>query len=175
MRYVLGFVCVLALGLMGCSETADAGPIKSGLWLGGDPASNTNGEPFDTGWAICFFVNEEGTALTPSTECDIDGNDDEAYSLEISWKNDVGGDEDGEPCNTDDWAAWWGDEFGITANVPIEDGSFFINMGQGGNIEGTLDGDTATGTAGVQFHTGLNFGWCALALDGGWTASPVME
>ena len=66
------------------------GSIKSGLWLGGNPASNTDGTPFDTGWAICFYVNETGTALTPSTDCDIDGNDDEAYVLELSWKNDVG-------------------------------------------------------------------------------------
>ena len=87
MRILFGFICVLALGVMGCGETTGTGgsggtagsggsggsAITPGLWLGGDPASNTDGNPFDTGWAICFHVNEDGTALTPSPDCDIDG------------------------------------------------------------------------------------------------------
>jgi hypothetical protein len=39
MRYLFGFICVLALGVMGCGETAgtggDAVPIKSGLTAAG--------------------------------------------------------------------------------------------------------------------------------------------
>ena len=35
MRYVLGFLCVFALGLMGCGETSGAG--GSGGNGGGDP------------------------------------------------------------------------------------------------------------------------------------------
>ena len=144
------------------------GPIKSGLWLGGSPASNTDGNPFDTGWAICFNVNEDGTALVASADCDIDQDDDEAYSLEISWKNDVGKDHNEEPCNTDEWQR---DKLGITEDVSIEDSSFEIFTQDGGNIAGTFDGDTATGTARVVFSPGMGHDECNL--DGGWTASPV--
>jgi len=197
MRYLFGFLCVCALGLMplmGCSETAGAGgsggSAGSGgaggteagtLWLGGNPASNTDGTPFDTGWAICFYVNEDGTALTPSTDCDIDGDDDEAYLLEISWKDDVGEDFGGEVGDCSSWgqdsekdSAGFGESSGP---VPIEDNSFavgFQSLGVpilAGEIKGTFKGDTATGTANWDFSPGMSFGWCAL--HGGWTASPA--
>jgi hypothetical protein len=186
MRYLFGFLCVCALGvvpLVGCSETSGTGgsggsagnggaggsaPIKSGLWLGGSPASNTDGTPFDTGWAICFNVNEDGTALVASADCDIDQDDDEAYSLEISWNDDVGKDHNEEPCNTDEWQR---EELGITEDVSIEDNSFEIFTGDGGSITGTFDGDTATGTARLVISPGMGHASCEL--DDGWTAAPA--
>jgi hypothetical protein len=143
--------------------------LCGGLWRGGDPLTNIDGTAFDTGWAICFNVNEDGSALTPSPDCDIDGDDEDAFSFEIRWKDDVGKDHAGEPCNTDDWET---DEFGITADVPIEDGSFTIWMADGGKIEGTFDGHDVTGTARVVFTSGMGFGSCELELDEGWIASP---
>jgi hypothetical protein len=145
------------------------GPIKSGLWLGGNPSSNTDGTEFDTGWAICFYVNDAGTALVTSADCDIDQDDDEAYSLEISWKNDVGKDDIEEPCNTDEWPR---ERLGITEDVSIEDNSFEIPTQDGGKIAGTFDGDTATGTARVVFSPGMGHAECEL--DGGWTAAPAL-
>jgi len=230
MRYVFGFLCVCALGVMplvGCSETTGdggsggdggtggtagdggtggmagdggsggtagdggsaggggsagdggAGGIQAGtLWLGGNPNTNTDGSPLDTGWAICFFVNEDGTALIPSTKCDIDGNDDEAYMLEVSWKDDVGrnlGGEvglcDGNPF--DGSSIGIGDSTGL--EVPIEDNSFVAQWPvdvAGFEITGTFNGDTATGTAGWDISLGMGADACAL--DGGWTASPVV-
>jgi hypothetical protein len=155
-------------GSAGDGGAGGSAPIKSGLWLGGDPTSNTDGTEFDTGWAVCFYVNDAGTALTASTDCDIDQDDDEAYSLEISWKNDVGKDDIEEPCNTDEWPR---ERLGITEDVSIEDNSFEIPTQDGGKIAGTFDGDTATGTARVVFSPGMSHGECEL--DGGWTASPV--
>ena len=159
-----------------------AGGHQAGtLWLGGSPASNTDGTPFDTGWAICFFVNEDGSALTPSTDCDIDGDDDEAYMLEVSWKDDVGRDILGEVgvCNGNPERD--SESIGIGASsgleVPIEDNSFAIGLGLigvpilAGEIFGTFKGDTASGTANWDFSPGMGGAWCAL--DGGWTATPV--
>ena len=169
------------------------GAIKSGLWLGGSPLSNSDGSEFDTGWAICFYVNEEGTALIPSTECDIDGNDDEAYALELSWKNDVGGgtvqgevgvcnanpEEGSESIGIGD-SYPFEDAFGVGAvSVPIEDSSFAIPLGfllpevaiTGGEIVGTFDGDTASGTANWDWSPGMGYSYCEL--DGGWTAAPA--
>jgi hypothetical protein len=164
------------------------GPIKSGLWLGGSPASNTDGNPFDTGWAICFYVNEDGTALTPSTDCDIDGNDDEAYMLEVSWKNDVGAgtvqgevgvcngnpEQDNESIGIGDSSVLIGTLDGLDY-VPIENNSFVIEfVAPGityGEIQGTFNGDTASGTATWTWSPGMGFSQCEL--DGGWTATPA--
>jgi len=181
MRYLFGFLCVCALGLMGCGETTGAGgsggsagdggaggsaPIKSGLWLGGNPASNTDGTPFDTGWAICFHVNEDGTALTPSPDCVIDGEDDEVWPFAVSWKDDVGwGQAGGEPgeCSVT----------GVGAPESAIEGNVFEVQTHGEvNIIGSFEGDTATGTATRSFHPGMGPG-SDCELVGGWTASPV--
>ena len=77
MRYVLGFVLVLALGLMGCSETAGTGGSGSDGGIGGDggsagmggggvggdggvggaPVTDCTGEPGDT---RCVFGETPG-------------------------------------------------------------------------------------------------------------------
>ena len=165
---------------VGAFESGQTG-IKPGLWLGGDPPSNTDGAPFDTGWAICFYVNVDGTFLITSTDCDIDEDDDEAYMLELSWKNDVGRNIVGEVgvCNGN--VEEGSESIGIGASsglqVPITNNSFEIPLGfigvpiLAGGITGTLNGDAATGIANWDFSPGMGGAWCAL--DGGWTASPV--
>ena len=175
---------------VGAFESGQSG-IRSGLWLGGDPASNTDGTPFDTGWAICFYVNVDGTFLIPSTDCDIDEDDDEAYMLEVSWKNDVGaGTVQGEVgvCNgnpeQDSESIGIGDSSGLIRTVegldyiPIENDSFVIELGlfsgipvTGAELLGTFNGDTASGTANWVWSPGMGFSSCEL--DGGWTAAPA--
>jgi len=172
---------------VGAFESGQTG-IKPGLWLGGDPPSNTDGAPFDTGWAICFYVNVDGTFLIPSTDCDIDEDDEEAYMLELSWKNDAGaGTVQGEVgvCNAnpeeDSESIGIGDSSGLIGTlehqgyVPIEDDSFVIYPEVPGTtgyeIPGTFNGDTASGTASWVWSPGMGFSQCEL--DGGWTASPV--
>jgi hypothetical protein len=191
MRYLFGFVCLLALAVMGCSETSGTGgsggsagsggtggdgvPIKSGLWLGGNPASNADGTPFDTGWAICFDVNEDGTALALSTDCDIDEDDDEAYFLEISWKEDVGKNGSGEPCSDGVGVGTSFVNSGFESpTLAIENNSFEIRgsaaAGEGlWIVEGTFDGDVATGTAIWALPLGMGIPFCEL--EGEWTAS----
>jgi hypothetical protein len=194
MRYLFGFLFVCALGLMplvGCSETAGEGgsggsvgdggaggsaPIKSGVWLGGDPGSNIDGTPFDTGWAICFNVNEDGTALALSTDCDIDEDDDEAYFLEISWKEDVGKNGSGEPCRDGVGVGTSFVNSGVESpTLAIENNSFAIRgsaaAGEGlWIVEGTFDGDVATGTAIWVLPLGMGIG-PSCELEGEWTAS----
>ena len=153
-------------------------PIKSGLWLGGDPMSNTDGTEFGAGWAICFNVNDDGTALTASTDCDIDGDDDEPYLLEVGWKDDVGKDFGGEVgvCsgNPNPELDGIGIKTSFAENIPIDNGYFQIEFGEGvvgWLITGTFSGDTATGTAMWEFSTGMSFGWCELVEE--WTAAPA--
>ena len=181
MRILFTFMCVLALGVMGCGETTGTGgsggtagsggsggsAITPGLWLGGDPASNTDGNPFDTGWAICFYVNEDGTALTPSPDCDIDGQvDGEGPSvIEVSWKDDVGIDLVDEGCGATGAGA-------DTDTVPIEDNAFDFSTHGSVRVVGSFEGDTATGTAVYADSPGMGlFGACELV--DGWTASPA--
>jgi hypothetical protein len=172
---------------VGAFESGQSG-IKSGLWLGGNPASNTDGTPFDTGWAICFYVNVDGTFLIPSTDCDVDEDDDDAYMLELSWKNDVGaGTVQGEVgvCNAnpaeDSESIGIGDSSGLIgtveglAYVPIENDSFVIYPEVPGTtgyeIPGAFNGDTASGAASWVWSPGMGFSQCEL--DGGWTATPA--
>jgi hypothetical protein len=187
MRYLFGFICMLALGVMGCSETSGDGgsggsagmggdgggggsAITPGLWLGGDPASNTDGDPFDTGWAICFHVNEDGTALTPSADCVIDGEDDEVSPFEVSWKDDVGRDLAGEECGATGVGAE--DDGVATDTVPIEDNAFEFSTHGSVHVVGSFEGDTATGTAMFSFFPGMGTGGTCELVDG-WTASPA--
>jgi hypothetical protein len=173
MRILFTFMCGLALGVTGCSETSgtggtaggggaggDGGAITPGLWLGGSPASNTDGNPFDTGWAICFHVNEDGTALTPSPDCDIDGpvEGENPWVIEVNWKDDVGIDPADEGCSATG---------AFDKTVPIEDNAFDFSTHGAVRVVGSFEGDTATGTA-IYADLGPP---CELV--GGWTASPA--
>ena len=164
---------------VGAFESGQSG-IKPGLWLGGEPASNTDGMPFDTGWAICFYVNVDGTFLVASTDSDIDEDDDEAYMLEVSWKDDVGKGFNGEVgvCNgnLDQDSESMGISDSLTLGVPIENNSFNIPLGLigiigGGEITAAFASDTASGTANWSWSPGMGFAYCEL--DGGWTAAPA--
>jgi hypothetical protein len=196
MRYVFRCWFALALGLAlmaGCSDengeggsggTAGTGGmagtggaagsgVTPGLWIGGSPASNADGNPFDTGWAICFYVNADGTALTPSTECDIDGDDDEAHLLEISWKEDVSDSSTPDPCSGAIGVSTVFLDDAFVDEVPIEESSFFFRAGDEPEyvIDGTFNGNKATGAAKWDIFLGLGGSFCEL--DGGWTAAPA--
>lgn len=144
--------------------STEAGAITPGLWIGGAPASNAvTGVELDEGWAICFNVSDDGSALVASADCDIDQVEDppEAYQLEIQVKNDAGVDQDGGSCNT-------GTGIPAGVEIPIVDGAFEIEYFDGNGdwvIAGRFDGDTATGSARRTFDPF----WCELAE---WTASP---
>jgi hypothetical protein len=77
MRYVLGFVCVLALGLMGCSETSGTGGSAGDGGSGGD--GGTTGACAD--WA--------GEWVNTSTLCDEEAQD--VPSIEYSFAADCTG------------------------------------------------------------------------------------
>jgi hypothetical protein len=112
-------------------------------------------------------VNEDGTALTPSADCDIDGgpvDDENAGNIEVSWKDDVGwGQAAGEPGE----CSWTG---GFDQTVAIEDNSFEVTTHGGVLIIGSFDDGTATGTA--SGYWGIRPG-ADCDLVGGWTASPA--
>ena len=121
--------------------------IKPGVWIGAEPESNSaKGADFDSGWAICFNVNEDGSALTATSECDVDQEESppQPYLLEVQWANDAGKDQDGGNCNGGT---------GITdeITVPIENNAFKIEYTDGGGgdweIVGIFEGDTAKGSA----------------------------
>ena len=128
-------------------------------------------------------MNVDGTFLIPSTDCDIDEDDDEeAYMLELSWKDDVGRNIVAEVgvCNGN--VEEGSESIGIGASsglqVPITNNSFEIPLGfigvpiLAGAITGTFNGDAATGIAKFpDFSPGMGGAWCAL--DGGWTATPA--
>ena len=68
-------------GVVSKAETA-------GLWVG---ESN--------GIRVCFFVSDDGTSLTSSSECDLgmsSSGDANSYGLEVE---SIGRDENGEPCS----------------------------------------------------------------------------
>jgi hypothetical protein len=117
MRYLFGFMCVLALGLMGCSETTGTGGSGG---TGGYVCRPATGEPGSGGGgyyppespgvysdeieamgeqgrvAVRFETSTDCTALVPSTECTIDSDNTEPVFFEIEFE---GLDEQGESCS----------------------------------------------------------------------------
>ena len=77
MRYVLGFVCVLALGLMGCSETSNGG--------GGD--GGTGGAPPTGNVTVAHFAPEVPTAMDTTVVVWINN---EASSLTVTYGTSTG-------------------------------------------------------------------------------------
>jgi hypothetical protein len=57
----------------------------AGLWLGGS-----------NGIQVCFFVRDDGRALTSSSECSFSAAGASSYDLEVEA---IGRDENGEPCS----------------------------------------------------------------------------
>jgi hypothetical protein len=144
-------------------------PPRAGLWQGAVPAGNVDGE-FSTGWAICFWVSDDGTVLEGSEgECDVDQEEDPVRNsvLEVVWKDDAGSDDEGR-CNA-------GTVVPGPTTYPIRaNGQFSIEYTDGGGGDWTIlgqfneAGDMATGSA----RRALDGMTCRL--DDDWIAGPVI-
>ena len=117
--------------------------------------SGIMGDPFDgTGWAVCFLVSADGSELTVSSECNVEnifdpgGESDDPYAFEIVAQG------TGTPNDCD---------LGIgydLSPVPINaNGLFAVEDWTPPNapedlllsFTGTIDGDSASGTASRDF------------------------
>jgi hypothetical protein len=171
-NFVWRSACVLALvsaPVMGCSSSGgDGGGGDGGGGIGGTAgtggSAGTGGEAgvggtagtdtITTGlwtgegsdgpgapWTICFSVNEAGDALTADPiEC-------QAFAIQVELKG----------CPD---SIWW------RPDIPIVDGSFRLTEPGMYDIQGTLDGDTASGEA--------TFTRDGIDCTGQWDASPSM-
>jgi hypothetical protein len=181
MRYLVGFVFVLALGVMGCSETTGTGgsggdgyvcrpatgdpgtddggyysPELPGVYSGGPEAI---GEQRRVG--VRFETSSDCTALVPSTECAIDSGNTEPAFFEIEFE---GLDERGEMCSA-----------GITVTtemvteVPIQDARFAIELTDDDGAAWLINGDWYRAPYGVVGSVRRTDGdtYC----EGGWFAS----
>jgi hypothetical protein len=174
MRYLFGFMCVLALGVMpmvGCGETEGAGGSGGdggnggvggdggSAGVGGGGAGGSEPAPVglwtgsgqggaDGSFTICFNVREDGLALVPSL--DVNAGCEGGHSFAIEFDDCNGGLSTGE-------------------EVPIVDGVFHLfrdgadAMEGYWDITGTFDGDAASGDATV--------GWIDRC-SGSWDATP---
>jgi hypothetical protein len=165
MRYLFGFLCVCALGLVplvGCGSSEPEAEIRGpgGSGGAGGMAGTGGSEPSPVGlwtgsgqggadgsFTICFNVREDGLALVPSSDVNAGC---EGHSFAIEFEDCLGGLLTGE-------------------EVPIVDGVFHLfrdgaeAMEGYWDITGTFDGDTASGDATV--------GWIARC-SGSWDATP---
>lgn len=121
MRYLVGFICLLALGVMGCSETTGDGGSGGTSGTGGSdgyvcrPATGEpgtggggyyppeppgvysgEGESREGRFAIRFETSSDCTALVASAECAIDSDNTEPVFFEIEFE---GLNERGEKCS----------------------------------------------------------------------------
>jgi hypothetical protein len=132
MRYLFGFICVLALGVAGCG--GDTG--GSGGFTGNCRRPDANGGGSGSGPLIvpglwqtrdpevanaCYYVNADCTALIASTKCNVGKDESEAHFLEIEWT--AGRDEMGEECG-----AGIGVTTDLVSEVPINGSSFTIEL-----------------------------------------------
>lgn len=128
----LALVGSVAAGGAGCDNPTKTGPANDVIFFG---------RLADT-YELCFYVQEDFTALVPSTACDREGIT--AYSFNIEVEG--GSDGDSEPCSFD---------IRIGEPIPIdEDGSFQFPEGESDfQVSGTIafdsGFDSANGTAGV--------------------------
>jgi hypothetical protein len=149
MRSLVGFVLMLALGVVGCSETADTGGAGGDggstgncgwLGFGGGasflaPGLYENPPDTQTGSQseACFYVNSDCTALAASEECDIGADDAEAQFLEIEWTD--GTNEQGEAC-----AARIGVTPDLVPRVPVHGNGFAIMFTDTEGAEWSISG-----------------------------------
>jgi hypothetical protein len=104
MRYLVGFVFVLALGVMGCGETTgDQYPGNCGNQGAGGGSAWLHPGLYRAGWdddsatyRACVYVNEDCTGLKASTECNIGEDSSQAHFLEVEWTD--GRTETGDEC-----------------------------------------------------------------------------
>ncbi len=102
MRYLFGFMCVLALGVMGCAEGDGGDPFPGNCGGQGQGGGGAYVHPglyvaFLPGvvlpYRACVYVNEDCTELEASTECNIGEDDSQAHFLEVQWtdgRTDIG-------------------------------------------------------------------------------------
>ena len=95
MRYLFGFLCVCALGVMpcGCSETTATAERRTGGWGSGGDAGNGG-----SGWSGASCLGLGGTDITPRCESAEDCAD-------------------GQQCTTDACTD------GTCEHMPVEDGT----------------------------------------------------
>jgi len=136
MRWLVGFVVVLALGVVGCGETAGGvggsggdgyvcRPATGEPGTGGggyyppEPPGVYSGEGRyrEGGFAIRFETSSDCTALVPSAECAIDSDNTELVLFEIEFE---GLDERGEMCS-----AGIAVTTEMVTEVPIQDAGTF--------------------------------------------------
>ena len=122
MRDLVGFVCVLALGVMGCGTAG----------VGGDPFPGNCGAQGQGGggryvhpglyiafspdvvlpYQGCVYVSEDCTELEASTKCNIGEDDSQAHFLEVEWTN-------GRTDAGDDCAARVGVTPDLVTQIPL--------------------------------------------------------
>ncbi len=114
------------------AEETCVAPELAGLWVGGSP-----------GIGVCFFISQDGTQLTGSTECNVEGSSStssNSYDLDVET---IGRDENGEPCSF---------TLSYQENVEIDPntgafGAVFADDGAQLAFSGALRGLTASGVA----------------------------
>ena len=156
MRFFVGLVLVLALGVMGCSEASGACGWQGsgggahlfapGLW---------RTEPTDdTGALGCVYVNEDCTALVESAECDVREDETDAHVLELEWI--AGENEMGETCaagisvSADD----------LVAEAPISE-TFFMRLTDADGGEWEIEGIFISGGLGLEATRTMGDGSCS--------------
>jgi hypothetical protein len=122
MRYLVGFVFVLALGVTACGTAG----------VGGDPFSGNCGGQGQGGggnyvhpglyvallpdvvlpYRACVYVNEDCTALEASTKCNIGEDESQAHFLEVEWT-------DGRTDMGDECAARVGVTPDLVTQIPL--------------------------------------------------------
>jgi hypothetical protein len=122
MRYLFGFICVLALSVMGCSETSGTGDPFPGNC--GAQGQGGGGRYVHPGLYVaylpdvvlpyqgCVYVNEDCTELEASTKCNIGEDDSQAHFLEVEWTN-------GRTDTGDDCAARVGVTPDLVTQIPL--------------------------------------------------------
>jgi hypothetical protein len=173
---MLSMICMLtgALLALGCGE--DAQGTGGGNGTGGTGGSNGGGiaglwvgevSQGEDGYSVCFYVNQAGTQLTPSSDCDIDQVEDPAkpFSYELRVDN-AGTNQDGNNC---------GFGLGYEQSVAINNNSFEFSFNPDPNaptfdVSGTISGNSASGTAKSTFQGfTCELNWMASKVNGGGT------
>jgi hypothetical protein len=107
MRYLFGFICVLALGVMGCGETTGAGGDggSAGTGGGGSGGSAGTGGGGVGGEAGSFIAGAPVvvSGLSPFAECDADFDPDVVFSPDSEVETWIAV----NPTNPDHMAAAW--------------------------------------------------------------------
>lgn len=118
----------------------------AGLWLGGS-----------NGIQVCFFVGDDGRALTSSSECSFSAVGASSYDLEVEA---IGRDENGEPCS-------FGLSYALDVAIDPVTGAFgttFAEEGTGAELafSGTIVDFDASGVATrVESGSTCTVGWAA--------------